>query len=78
MHRFIVYGFSLLAAGLIVWFLMPSQAALEAERDAIMEAATLAEGKGTGVLPRRLPPLLTLRLAHPAKRLACCIRRCCG
>ncbi|MFW7365856.1 MAG: MFS transporter, partial [Rothia mucilaginosa] len=35
---FIVYGFSLLAAGLIVWFLMPSQAALEAERDAIMEA----------------------------------------
>ena len=48
---FIVYGFSLLAAGLIVWFLMPSQAALEAERDAIMEAAALAEGKGTGVLP---------------------------
>lgn len=48
---FIVYGFSLLAAGLIVWFLMPSQAVLEAERDAIMEAAALAEGKGTGVLP---------------------------
>lgn len=48
---FIVYGFSLAAAGLIVWFLMPSQAALEAERDAIMEAAALAEGKGTGVLP---------------------------
>ena len=42
---FIVYGFSLLAAGLIVWFLMPSQAALEAERDAIMEAAAyLATG----------------------------------
>ena len=48
---FIVYGFSLLVAGLIVWFLMPSQAALEAERDAITEAALLAEGKGTGVLP---------------------------
>lgn len=52
---FIVYGFSLLAAGLIVWFLMPSQAALEAERDAIMEAAALAEGKGTGVLPSAAP-----------------------
>ena len=48
---FIVYGFSLLVAGLIVWFLMPSQAALEAERDAIAEAARLAEGKGTGTLP---------------------------
>ena len=43
---FIVYGFSLLVAGLIVWFLMPAQAALEAERDAITEAALLAEGKG--------------------------------
>lgn len=53
---FIVYGFSLLAAGLIVWFLMPSQAALEAERDAIMEAAALAEGKGTGVLPSAASP----------------------
>ena len=52
---FIVYGFSLLAAGLIVWFLMPSQAALEAERDAIMEAAALAEGKGTGMLPSASP-----------------------
>lgn len=52
---FIVYGFSLLAAGLIVWFMMPSQAALEAERDAIMEAAALAEGKGTGVLPSAAP-----------------------
>lgn len=52
---FIVYGFSLLAAGLIVWFMMPSQAALEAERDAIMEAAALAEGKGTGVLPSATP-----------------------
>ena len=52
---FIMYGFSLLTAGLIVWFLMPSQAALEAERDAIMEAALLAEGKGTGVLPSAAP-----------------------
>ena len=52
---FIVYGFSLLAAGLIVWFLMPSQAALEAERDAIMEAAALAEGKGAGSLPSAAP-----------------------
>lgn len=34
---------------------MPSQAALEAERDAIMEAAALAEGKGTGVLPSAAP-----------------------
>lgn len=48
---FIVYGFSLLAAGLIVWFMMPSQATLEAERDAIAEAARLAEGKGTGAVP---------------------------
>ena len=52
---FIVYGFSLLVAGLIVWFLMPSQATLEAERDAIAEAARLAEGKGTGVLPSAAP-----------------------
>ena len=46
---FIVYGFSLLAAGLIVWFMMPSQATLEAERDAIAEAARLAEGKTDAV-----------------------------
>ena len=52
---FIVYGFSLLVAGLIVWFLMPSQATLEAERDAIAEAARLAEGKGTGTLPSEAP-----------------------
>lgn len=57
---FIVYGFSLLVAGLIVWFLMPSQATLEAERDAIAEAARLAERKGTGTLPSESPsPLLT-------------------
>ena len=53
---FIVYGFSLLVAGLIVWFLMPSQATLEAERDAIAEAARLAERKGTGTLPSEAPP----------------------
>ena len=52
---FIVYGFSLLAAGLIVWFMMPSQATLEAERDAIAEAARLAEGKGTGAVASATP-----------------------